>query len=359
MADEKIPESEDNLPDGAAPPEEELNINGPDEPKMPVDGGPQLLDEDQVNKMDERVGDLGLQDEELTSREVLNRVLQASEEQLIPWEECHLPSRGMYYGWSDGIIMVKAMGQTAEKVLATQRLAQSGQSIDYLFKECCQFPDEFDATDLLLGDRVFLLYFLRGITYGNLYEFAVTCPNVTCNATNTHIYDLNELAQTIVWANNSLGSEPFKVILPYFSKVTKKEFWVGVRFLRAKDANEMLGKRKFKKKSYARPGNVKTNPLKYGRGAGGGGAAQQQELDDTITDNLEKIIVNVMGESDLFTIRNFIGKLHGRDTTAIREWLRENTPGIDNTVAVTCPDCETDFKVELPITENFFRPTEQ
>jgi hypothetical protein len=309
--------------------------------------------------MEQRVGHLDLE-QGITNAELIQRVLQTPDEDLIPWEECHLPSKGMYYGWQDGVVMVKAMGQAAEKILATQRLAQSGQSIDYLFGECCRFPDGFDSSQMLLGDRVFLLYFLRGITYGNMYEFAVTCPNAICGATNTHVYDLNDLAQTIVWANGSLGEEPFRVTLPYLSKVVGKEFWVGVRFLRAADANEMLSRRKFKRKAFARPGNVRTNPLTQGRGAGASRqSAQRQELDDTISDNLEKIIVNVMGERDLFTIRNFINKLHGRDTTAIREWLREHTPGIDNTVAVTCPDCNTEFKVELPITENFFRPTEQ
>ena len=50
--------------------------------------------------------------------------------------------------------------------------------------------------------------------------------------------------------------------------------------------------------------------------------------------------------------------LIGRDTAAIREWLRENTPGIDSTVTITCPSCDTSFTVELPITESFFRPTQ-
>jgi len=357
--------SDENLPDGAtpsdiAPNEEELNITGPDTPSVTTDVETGV--DEAVNRMDQRVGHIEVE-KGISNAELINKVLQAPEEQFIPWEECHLPSRGIYYDWQDGTIMVRAMGQAAEKILATQRLAQTGQSIDYLFNECCQFPDGFNSADLLLGDRVFLLYFIRGITYGNMYEFAVTCPSAVCGVTNTHVYDLNELAQTIVWSDSGLGQEPFKVVLPYISKMVDKEFWVGVRFLRASDANEMLARRKFKKKTFARPGGgVKTNPLRHGRGAGGGqnqGQVQQrQELDDTISDNLEKIIVNVMGETDVFVIRNLIGKLHGRDTTAIREWLRVHTPGIDNTVAVTCPDCNQEFKVELPITENFFRPTE-
>ncbi len=296
-----------------------------------------------------------------TNEDLVNNYLSTTDEKLIPWEECWLPSMGRYYGWPDGMVQVRPMGQTAEKILATQRLAQTGQSIDHLFRECVRFPNNFDPLDLLLGDRIFLLYFLRGITHGNMYEFAITCPNANCEASTTHQYDLNELAQTVVWAKDGIGNEPFKVVLPWASESMKKDFWVGVRFLRAADANEMLSKRKARKKMFAQPGGVKTRP---GRGlsdmkGGGGQANQNQALDDTISQNLEKIIVNIMGIGDIFVVRQFITKMHAQDTAAVREWLREHTPGIDNTVKVSCPECSTEFTVELPITESFFRPAKQ
>lgn len=312
--------------------------------------------DDPVNRMDGKVGDISsVTAPGQTNEEFLARLLAVPEDKLIPWEDCWLPSRGLYYGWPEGPIQVKAMGQAAEKILATQRLAQSGQSIDYLFRECCRFPDGFDPADLLLGDRIFILYYIRGITHGNIYEFAITCPNSSCEAVSTHPYDLNELSQTITFAKPELGLEPFEVELPYLTKATKRRVWVGVRFLRAHDANDILAKRKSRKKMLARPGNsVKTrsrvpDPRQQAR--------QNEDLDDSISQNMEKIIVNVMGTGDVFTVRGFISKMHAQDTAAIREWLRVNTPGIDNTVTVTCPECSSDFTVELPITESFFRPS--
>jgi hypothetical protein len=341
--------TEDNLPDGAAPQEEELNIDGASEPVVNPDAP-----DTSINKMAAHPANVQIGKPGASTEEFIDELLQTPEDQLIPWEECYIPSRGIYYGWPEGVVMVKAMGQAAEKILATQRLAQSGQSIDYLFRACCQFPDGFDPSNLLLGDRVFLLYFLRGITYGNIYEFAVTCPDTNCQAVNTHKYDLNELASTIVWANNSLGSEPFRVDLPYLSKTTGREVWVGVRFLRAVDANDMIAKRKARKKMFARPGGARSRmtPRQNQRNR----QQEQQQLDDTISENMEKIIISVMGVQDPFTIRSFISKMHSQDTTAVREWLRENTPGIDNTILVECPDCNTEFTTELPITESFFRP---
>lgn len=313
--------------------------------------------QDDINQMHTAVGDLsGLASPGISNEELLARILQMSDDKLIPWEECHLPSRGIYYGWPDGIIKVKAMGQTAEKVLATQRLAQSGQSIDYLFKECCQFPEGFDAADLLLGDRVFLLYYIRGITHGNMYEFAITCPNQNCEAVSTHTYDLNDLARTVVWANPSNGQEPFTVKLPYMTKAVGRDFYVGVRFLRGVDANDILAKRKARKKMFAKPGGVRSrgqrSPIDIRRQQ-----QQTQQIDDSVSENMGKIIVSVMGVTDHFTIRQFIEKMHAQDTAAVREWLRSNTPGIDNTVTVECPECTQEFTMELPITESFFRPS--
>jgi hypothetical protein len=280
--------------------------------------------------------------------DLIDAIITMPEGNLIPWEECTLPSRGIYYGWADGTVKVKAMGQMAEKVLATQRLAQSGQSIDYLFRECCKFPEGFDPADMLLGDRTFLLYFLRGITHGNEYEFMLTCPNPDCAVASTHIYDLNNLSRTISWAKDELGPEPFKVVLPYLTKVTGREIWVGIRHLRSFDVNDILNKRKNKKSQYAQP--AKKSPFQR---------KKVDELDDAVTENLEKVIVNIMGVTDSYKIRAFIEKLHAQDTATIREWMKENTPGIDSTIEITCPECGNEFTVELPITSDFFRPSKQ
>lgn len=333
--------------------EEELNIGGPDRLQ------PTKQTDSPINVIKTSAGNIqGIFAPGDTNEEFIQKLLQTAPEQLIPWEECTLPSKGLYYGWHDGTIQVRAMGQVAEKILATQRLAQSGQSIDYLFRECCRFPDGFDPSDLLIGDRTFLLYYLRGITHGNIYEFAVTCPNTECGTTNTHVYDLNDLAQTVVWANPSLGPEPFRVDLPYLSRATGREVWVGIRFLRAVDANEMVARRKTLKNAMARPGGVRNRMAARNRSLDPRQQRDQmQTLDETISDNMEKIIVSIMGVQDPFAIRSLIEKLHSQDTAAIREWMRENTPGIDTTVEIECPNCTNSFVIELPITESFFRPT--
>lgn len=286
-----------------------------------------------------------------TNKDILAAVLAANDSSLIPWELAELPSKGKFYKdgagnpWPDGMIKIKAMNQAAEKALANQRLVESGQAIDRVFRECCGFPDGFDPIDLLVGDRMFILYYLRGITHGNEYEFLSTCP--ACEGQSTYNYDLNLLIGTVKTPGPNIGTEPFRVVLPYMSEVVGQQFWVEVRFLRGSDNNDMIAKRKAKLK--AAGGMVKPG-LAHQR------SVKNVQNDDVLTEHLQTVIVGAMGDNNPFVIKSLIGKLHARDTATIREWLKQNTPGIDSTVAMTCPSCQHEFTIELPITDSFFRP---
>ena len=288
--------------------------------------------------------------------DIVDSILQIPEAQLIPWEECTIPSKGIYYNWTSGVIQVRAWGANVDKILATSRLAQTGQSVDYMLAGCCKFPDGFDPTQLLVGDQIFLLYYLRGITHGNLYEFVTTCPNPDCQATGTFTADLNELAETIIWADDSLGNEPFKVVLPYLSKTIGKDIWVSLRYMRVSDSQHIIRQRRATNRAVGKGGRARVRKRQQK------GPPQQEiqtshiDLDDSLMKNLETIVVDVMGVSDRFKVRDFVSKLHSTDLAIIREWLRNHSPGIDTQVELNCGECGHEFRVMLPITEAFFRP---
>ena len=313
---------------------------------------------DDIPNMGARVGNMqGMLSPSTTDQQVVDAIIEAPEDQLIPWEICKLPSLGLYYGWSEPYCKVRAMGQAADKILATQRLAQSGQSIDYLFNKCCRFPntpsgEPFESLDLIAGDRIFLLYYLRAITHGNIYEFAVTCQRPDCQHTSTHSYDLNELASTIKWADPALGLEPFKVILPYVSKAMGRDVWVGLRFIRGRDMNNLVAMKRMNKKVFAQ------STVRAGRPSKRTTQNTEPIVDETLSENIQLVIHNINGVTDRSKINAFVERMHSTDTSAIREWLRVNSPGIETTVSMTCPECGQEFKTELPITESFFRPTQ-
>ena len=307
------------------------------------------LNEEINNDLVKHNVDLSSETKGLSNEQLLDYYLTTSEDKLNPWEETTLPSRGLYYGWPDGIVQVRAMGTAAEKILANQRLAQDGQSIDKLFQECVRLQNGMDPTELLVGDRVFLLFYIRGITHGNIYEFMFSCPDENCGEQSTHEYDLNNLASTIIYANSSLGNEPFDLVLPHMSSIFKRDMIVGLRYLRSYDINEMSARRRARKKMFAKPGMVRNRKDKPQN-------SSMQEADNMLTDNLAKMIVNIAGVTDPFKIGEFVEKMHARDSSEIREWMKEHTPGIDSTVTLNCPKCSKEYNIELPITESFFRP---
>jgi len=295
------------------------------------------------------------QDQERTlDQRALDELLQKPVDELIPWEKCTLPSGGVYYGGAipDGVVEVRAWGIQTDKILATQRLVQSGQSLDHVYKSCVRLPNDFDHLNLVVGDRMFLLYYLRGITYGNMYEFLVECNNEDCGRAWTEEFDLNIIANTITKPNAKLGLEPFKLVLPYFTEVMKKEFWVKLRLLRGYDLSQIMQQRRFKK-GFRQTARSRSKAAKQRQQT-----PSDDSLDKTIEENLRMVIVEAMGETNRRKIDKMIDRMHAKDTATIREFLKVNTPGIDTTIEVTCPDCDNTMVLDLPITESFFRPAE-
>lgn len=289
----------------------------------------------------------------LTNDQLVDLIISKKDDEIIPWESVYLPSRGLYYDGKipDGKVEVRAMGLFAEKILATQRLAQTGKALDYMFQKCVKFPTSFDPLDLLAGDRIFLLYYIRGITYGNEYEFSITCSNASCGAVSIHTYDLNELASTQTIADPSIGEEPFMVKLPHMSKQFGKDIWVGIRFLRGRDIQRMMTHNRNIERITDNRARTRSRHQKKEADE-----ASPIAIDQTLEQNLNLVIVSIMGVTDPVKIRQFVSKLHSRDTTEIREFLREKSPSIDTTVEITCPECKQDFTVDLPISDSFFRP---
>ncbi len=103
-----------------------------------------------------------------------------------------------------------------------------------MFDVCVELPTPMDHKELLVGDRTFLLYYIRGLTFGNLYKFVSKCPK--CNAEGAHTYDMNELYGTKSSLSSNYNNIGFiytryknpKKALPYLQKalkLTKQSFW--------------------------------------------------------------------------------------------------------------------------------------
>ena len=298
----------------------------------------------------------------MSDGQVLDIILGTGADEIIPWEDVVLPSLGAYYKDAEGKdavpggkVQCRAMGIYADKVLANARLHHNFKSLDWLFRKCVKFPEGakgFDPIDLLNGDRMFLLYYLRGITHGPEYEFMAKCSNTDCGIASPYDYDLNDLVRTKIGPNPEIGPEPFKVSLPYLSEVAGQDIWVKVRLLRGRDVTAMLMRRSTPSRIRPQPVRPKSDPRVVEE------TEQSISLDDTVSQNLSLVIIEAMGDKSRSKIDALVEKMHSRDTATIREYLRVNSPGIEFQVTLTCPRCETEMTMDLPITESFFRPRE-
>ena len=284
-----------------------------------------------------------------SSKDVVDAIMKMSQDDVLPWENFSLPSKGYFYGGKipDGKVQMRPMGLHTEKILATQRLLQTGQALDEIYKKCVRFPTQFDPLDLLNGDRTFILFILRGISHGNIYEFAAKCTKESCGATSTYEYDLNEVGKHIRYPESS--EEPVKLIMPHLSKVTGREVYAEVRYLRGRDTQIMNQTRKVKESLT------------------GGMARSSKELpddkpiiapvDNTLEENIYLAVQSISGVTDRIKIQHIVqNKLHEKDFDIIFDWLADSAPGIDAEIVITCPKCQNEMTLDLPITESFLRP---
>lgn len=261
------------------------------------------------------------------------------------FEEVVLPSLGLYYGenkWSpvpipEGKLKIRAWTVEEEKIMNTQRYLRTNKAIDMVFDRCCQFPDGFKADDLLIGDRAYLLFAFRGVSYGNNYTFSLECTNEDCKMTSPHDYDLNIISNQVTWADKEKAkSEPIMVRLPDASEKVDQDFYVGFRFQRHKDIKSM---------------DLRKKSRNYGtRGKDSG-------PDDTIVQELLQTVVQVDGIEDPGTIAGVINSLSVKDISYLRAKITDLTPGVVPQASVECPHCGNNMEVDLPITESFFRYT--
>jgi hypothetical protein len=82
-----------------------------------------------------------------------------------------------------------------------------------------------------------------------------------------------------------------------------------------------------------------------------------ESLNDVVEKNLSLVIVEAMGVKDRFKIDKLVERMHSSDTAAIRQYLDENSPGVDTSITINCDECDNEMKIALPITESFFRRT--
>ena len=254
-----------------------------------------------------------------------------------PAEFVELPSHGKLYGGitddpdilEKGGIKLRPMTVHEEKILSTTRLVKSGQALDMVFQNVIESKgkngDPLDVSQLLSSDRVFIMLWLRSVSYGNEYKFNIQCPN--CQQRFEYMVDLS--SHPIKELDDSTPEEPYKFTLPV------SKFVVTYRLPRGVDETELIKLSNAKKKI--------------------------DSTDDSIVRRMSSLIYRIERDDMVVPqeqIEEFIETMIAGDASAFRQELERVDAGVEDIKDISCPSCEYEFDTSIPVTESFFRTTE-
>ncbi len=206
---------------------------------------------------------------------------------------------------------IREMTATEEGFLASQKMLKSGEAFERILRNCVVEKD-IDLDNLLVGDRYYLMLAIRRLTYGDDYDFKVRCAS--CGQTFNMSVNLAELPV------KKLEGDPDATHTITLPRTGKK---VTFRLLRGRDEKKIAT-------------TLRKTP---------------QEI---IRLSLFLHTVAVDG-SENFS-EKFFETLPGADSQYYRKEIDAVTCGVDTVVEVECPECDNEFEVQLPISENFFFP---
>jgi len=243
------------------------------------------------------------------------------EEYKVPYDIVELPSQGLLYKNKKSTVKVEYLTAYDENILTSPNIINSGKVIDVLLERKIKDLD-FDPNDLLEGDRMAVLLFLRATAFGELYNQPVIDP-ASRKVVEGEI-NLSELGQKKLMVKPNSNNE-FDFKLPKSEKVVK------FRFLTGKDEDEI---NKNDEELMSRTGN---------------------NISSKTTLRLEKSIMEIEGERDKIGLSNTIKNLTILDIRALNKYIAEIEPGIEFKTRARIPGGGS-VDTFLRINKNFFWP---
>lgn len=238
-----------------------------------------------------------------------------------------LPSLGLPYGIKDSILM-RPMKTTEEKYFSSMAAASTPHRIlTQVLKTITNLP--IDPFDLLIDDRLYLLFMTRAITYTPIYRVPFDCNNPQCGAKFFHSYNIMEAPVKYLDKNKVTYEET----LPLCKK--------RVIIKRMKGRDEMA------LSEFERTLERTRNKM----------ASNDLEGDESYIYRLALQIEKVDGKPvSLIESQQFVKTLYGRDSLFLRNTIDEELLGISLDLEVQCTKCGTISERILPMTAEFFRP---
>lgn len=238
----------------------------------------------------------------------------------LPGRTFQLPSRGVFYAndevdGPDGEVHVHPMSALTEINLKNPDLLFNGKAIEQVVAECV--PEIKKPLDLYGRDIDALMFFLRLVTYGPIYEVNV---KHTCDSAKNHSYavDIEKMAMSMKVLDPT-QAEKFQVTLAngQVVKLHPVTFRHMIKLFQMNTNKEELT-----------PEDLKAN----------------------IVFNLVNLIESVDDITDKQAIEEWVRAIPTTMTARISEVIEKmNDWGPSQTTQVVCKDCATKFDIELPL----------
>lgn len=246
----------------------------------------------------------------------------------IPVEVVPLPSAGKTYPPTHPLhnketVEIRAMTAREEDILTSKALLKKGTVITELIKSCL-VDRTVNPIDLLSGDRNALMVAIRITGYGAEYDAETTCGE--CGTKAPQQFNLGELPITRLEIEPaSPGMNLFEFLLPYSKRTVRFKFMTG------RDEEEIVATQERQKKL-------------------------NLQSDTAVTTNLLYSIVSIDGIDDRAKIASFVKVMPARDSLALRNYIRNNEPGIVMKQELSCPSCGHSEETSMPIGISFLWP---
>lgn len=260
-----------------------------------------------------------------------------------PGTEVFLPSKGLPYGGllPNGSVEVISMTTTDEKMFAgISKKMDFENVIDTLIRRCTKLPAEIKPSNLYVGDRVFLMMYIRAVSYGTQYGFKVQCTE--CQARWDH--DLDIMNDLEVRELSDDHQDPFKIELPINGDT------VTLKLFRGDDERSIIRyvdqqNKKVNLKQIGDPGYTYRLALHLL------GVDSSSDPNDTFS---EESLAAKPGALLACSI-DYIDKLAAADSSVVRDEIEARTPGLNMLIEMECPKCLHGWTMGMPITADFFR----
>jgi len=219
--------------------------------------------------------------------------------------EVSLPSKCKFYSLPDPAspVSIRPMTFEDEKSIATINRSDKINPINYLLGKCVI---NLNVNELLLMDKLYLLYKIREVSYGPEYKASITCPK--CLSDSEIKIDISKLLLHEVPDDLT---NPRTINLP----ILKKD--VTLQFPRLRDEKYL-------------------NILEH------------KNI------QLWRFVENIDGYTDKQIISKVIEKLPLKDMHLLLSEITKPEYGLDSKINFICGDCESETVVDIPIGENFF-----